>query len=103
MVCNNLLTCLDYNETFKIHTNASAFQLEAVIRQKVKHIPFYSRKLTDDQQRYTVAENKLLSIVETLKGIRYILFGQKLIIYTDNKNLTRIFLHRFSPIMENNT
>ena len=42
------------NETFKIHTNASAFQLGSVIIHKGKPIAFYSRKLTDDQQRYTL-------------------------------------------------
>ena len=34
--------------------DASAFQLGAVISQKGKPIAFYSTKLTDAQQRYTV-------------------------------------------------
>ena len=51
---DNLLTYPEFNETFKIHTNDSSFQLGAVLSQKVKPIAFYSRKLTDDQQRYTV-------------------------------------------------
>ena len=51
---NNLLTYPDFNETFKIHTDASVFQLGVVISQKGKPIAFYSRKLTDAQQRYTV-------------------------------------------------
>ena len=37
---DNLLTCPDFNETFKIHADASAFQLGAVIRQKGKTIAF---------------------------------------------------------------
>ena len=51
---DNLSTYPDFNETFKIHTNDSAFQLEKVIIQKYKPISLYSRKLTDPQQRYTV-------------------------------------------------
>ena len=51
---DTLLTYPDFNETFKIHTNASAFQLGVVIRQKGKPIAFYSIKLTGAQQRYTV-------------------------------------------------
>ena len=35
-----------------------------------------------------VPDEELLSIVETLKGFRTILLGQKLRIYTDCKNLT---------------
>ena len=78
----------DFNETFKIHTDASAFQLGEIISQKDKPIAFYSRKLTDSQQRYILTERELLSIVETLKKSIMILPGQILIIYTDHKNLT---------------
>ena len=45
-----LLNYLDFNEKFKIHTNASVFQLGAVISQKGGPITFYSKKLTDAQQ-----------------------------------------------------
>ena len=50
---NTLLAYPDFNETFKIHTNASRLQLGAVIGHKVKPIDFYIRKLTDSQKRYT--------------------------------------------------
>ena len=55
---------------------------------KFKPIAFYSRKLNYDQQRYTVTERELPSIVETLKYFRTIFIGQKLIIYTDHENIT---------------
>ena len=51
---DTLLTYPYFNETFKIHTNASPFQLGAVIIQKGKPIFFCSRKLTGYQQWYTV-------------------------------------------------
>ena len=54
---NILLTYPDINELFKIHTDASKFQLRVVIINKVKPIAFHSRKLTDDQKRYTVTES----------------------------------------------
>ena len=88
MAHDNLLTCPDFNETFKIHTNASKFQLGAVISHKGKSIAFYGRKLTDSQKRYTVTEKKLPNIAETLKEFRTILLGKKILIYTDHTNLT---------------
>ena len=109
---NTLLTYPDFNETFKIHINASAFQLGSVIIQKGKPIAFYSRKLTDAQQWYTVTEREQLSIIETLKDFRTILLGQKLRIYSDHKNLTcknfnthrvliwRIILKEYGPDIE---
>ena len=67
MASDSLLTYTDFNETFKIHTDASTLKLETVISQKGKPIAFYSRKLTDAQKRYTVTEIELPSILETLK------------------------------------
>ena len=64
---DTLLTYPDFNETFKTHTDAIALQLGAVIIQKFKLIAFYSRKLTDSQQMYTVTYKELLILVETLK------------------------------------
>ena len=51
---NTLLTYPYFNETFKIHTDDSMFQLGSVIHQKGKPIAFYGRKITGSQQWYTV-------------------------------------------------
>ena len=55
--------------------------------QENKPIAFYSRKFNKAQRRYTTGEQELLSIVETLKEFKNILFGQKLIVHTDHKNI----------------
>ena len=54
MARDTLLTHPYFNETFKIHTDASMFQLGALISRKGKSIAFYIRKLTNAQQRCTV-------------------------------------------------
>jgi hypothetical protein len=82
-----LLTFPNFNEPFHIYTDASKYQLGAVIMQNSKPIAFYSRKLNSAQQKYTTGEQELLSIVETLKEFRNILFGQRIVIHTDHKNI----------------
>ena len=77
-----------FNNIFYIQKDASEFQIVSVICQTGKPIAFYSCKLTKTQQRYTVPENELLSIVETLKEFCTIILGQQLKIYTYNINLT---------------
>ena len=46
-----LLAYPNFNETFKILTDARNFQLGEVISQKFKLISFYSIKLTDAQKK----------------------------------------------------
>ena len=83
-----MLAYPDFSKPFQIHTDASHYQLGAVISQNGKPIAFYSRKLNDAQTRYTTTERELLSIVETLKEYRNILMGHEIEVYTDHKNLT---------------
>ena len=82
-----LLTYPDWNEPFNIHTDASDFQLGAVISQKGQPIAFFIRKLNSAQLNYTTTEKRLLSIVECCKEFRNILFGYPLRVYSDHKNL----------------
>jgi RNase H-like domain found in reverse transcriptase/Reverse transcriptase (RNA-dependent DNA polymerase)/Integrase zinc binding domain len=104
-----MLAFPDFSLPFHINTDASHHQLGAVISQNGKPIAFYSRKLSPAQSRYTTTERELLSIVETLKEFRNILLGQKIIVYTDHKNLTyatyntervmrwRLLIEEFNP------
>ena len=85
--CETLLSFPDFNKEFHIYTDASDYQLGAVIMQDNQPLAFYSRKLNSAQKRYTTGEQELLSIVETLKEFRNILLGQKIIVHTDHKNI----------------
>jgi len=104
-----LLAYPNFNKPFQIHTDASHYQLGAVVSQEGKPIAFYSRKLNPAQTRYTTTERELLSIVETLKEYHNILLGQAIKVFTDHKNLVykhfntervmrwRVLLEEFRP------
>ena len=79
----------DYSQEFEIYTDASSKQLCAVITQGHRPMAFFSRKLTEMQQRYSVTEIELLVILETLKEFRGILCGQRTKVYTGHKNLIK--------------
>jgi hypothetical protein len=79
----------DFLKPFDIYTGASTKQLGAGITQDNRPIAFFSRKLSDAQSKYTVTKLELLAIVKTLKDFNGMLWGQRINVYTDHKNLTR--------------
>ena len=101
----------DHNIPFHVYTDASDLQLGSVIIQNNAPVAYFSRKLNSTQKNYSTIEKELLSIVETLKEYRTMLFGcRELNIYTDHKNLThnklssqkvirwRLFIEEYNPI-----
>jgi hypothetical protein len=65
----------DFSKPFEIYTDASSMQLGAVITQDNRPIAFFSRKLSETQQKYSVTEIVLLAIVEKLKEFKGMLWG----------------------------
>jgi RNase H-like domain found in reverse transcriptase len=76
------LSYLDHNKRFDIYCDASDLQLGAAILQEGMLVV-----LNSAQQNYTVGEKEILSIVETLKEFRTMLYGcPNIHVFTDHKN-----------------
>ncbi len=79
----------DFSKPLEIYMDASSTQLGAMITQENRPIAFFSRKLSETQQKYSVMEIELLAIAETLKDFKGMLWEQDIKVYTDHKNLKR--------------
>ena len=104
----------DFSQGFEIYTDSSKFQLGAVITQNNRLLAFFSHKLNTVPQKYSVTEQELLAIVETLKEFKGMLWGLTITVYTDHKNLMqdvlvlasdrvyhwRLLLEEYGPTIE---
>jgi transposase InsO family protein len=82
----------DINEPFHIYSDASDYQMGAVVTQLINNkrliIAYWSRTLSPAQTNYNTMEKELLAIVMCVKEYRNLLYGGVIIVYTDHRNLT---------------
>ena len=81
------LNYMNFNKIFEIHTDTSDRQLDEVISQNRKPLAFYSRKLSNIQRNYIKTKQELLNIFQTIETFMNILFGQRIKVFIDHKNL----------------
>jgi hypothetical protein len=81
-----------FSKVFEIYTDASSKQLGTVVTWDNRPIAFFSWKLSDAQHKYSVTKIELLALVQTLKEVKGMLWGQQIKVITDHKNLMSSWL-----------
>ncbi|KAG0441617.1 Retrovirus-related Pol polyprotein from transposon 17.6 [Dictyocoela muelleri] len=78
----------DLNNEFILRCDASDVGLGSVLMQDGKIVGLYSKKYSRQEANYTTIEKEFLAIINSLEHFKPLIFNSKVIIETDNKNLT---------------
>lgn len=101
-----LLHFPDFSKEFIVYTDASTVAVAGVVMQEdedergkclLKPLAFTSRVLKEHEKHYSIMELELLAIINTLVKNYYMLIGQKIRLYTDNKALTYLRRNEILP------
>jgi len=78
-----------------LFTDASDHSIRAVLQQRCqnawKPLPFYSKKLSPTETKYSAFDRELLAIYLAIKYFRHMVEARRFIIYTNHKPLTFAF------------
>lgn len=96
LVTAPILTCPDFQRTFYVQTDASAYGIGAVLTQRFedgeKVICYLSRSLTYQERKYSAVERELIAVIWSLEKLRHYLEGFHFKVITDCHSL--LWLHR---------
>ncbi|KAJ8723051.1 hypothetical protein PYW08_002963 [Mythimna loreyi] len=88
------------NVPLALMTDASNSCVGAVLQQEIgdqwKPLGYFSKQLSETQQKYSTYDRELLAIYLAIQYFRKMFEGKKLVIYTDHKPLTFAFSRKVS-------
>ena len=90
MVTLSVLALPDFQLPFETETDASGFELGAVLSQNKRLIAYFSQKLSETAREKSVYERELMAIVLAVEKWQHYLLGHRFVVYTDQKALRPI-------------
>lgn len=87
MSSSPLLDVPDFSEKFVVETDASQYDIGAVLMQKGHPLAFLSKSLSPKWQKLSVYEKELLAIISAVQKREQYLTGSHFVIKTDQKSL----------------
>lgn len=75
---------------FQVKCDASGIAFGTILSQEDKPVAYFSEKLNDAKQKYSLYDKEFYAIVQALKHWRHYLMPKKFVVYSNNHALQYI-------------
>ncbi|KRZ96753.1 Retrovirus-related Pol polyprotein from transposon 17.6 [Trichinella sp. T8] len=90
-IVNSVVIAIDDELPFTVETDASDYAIAATLSQLVKPVAFFSRVLSNSEQRHSSVEKEAYAIVEAIRKWRHYLLGHHFHVITDQRSVAFMF------------
>jgi hypothetical protein len=77
----------DFGKTFKVRCDASGLAIGTVLCQDNRSVAYFSEKLNDAKQNYSMYDKEFYAVIQALKKWRHYLIPKEFVLYNDNQAL----------------
>ena len=90
-ISNSVVLSIESTVPMVVETDASDHAIAATLNQSGRPVAFFSRALSNSEQRHSAVEKEAYAIVEALRKWRHYLLGNRFTIVTDQKSVAFMF------------
>ncbi|PKU87302.1 RNA-directed DNA polymerase [Dendrobium catenatum] len=85
-----VLTLPNFSKVFEVECDASQNGIGAVLSQEGHPVAYFSEKLNESRQKYSIYDKEFYAIVRALQYWSHYLLGQEFILFTDHQSLKHL-------------
>jgi hypothetical protein len=82
-----ILVLLDFGKTFQVICDASGIAIGAVLTQDNRLVAYFSEKLNDAKEKYSMYDKEFYVVIQALKKWRHLLIPKEFVLYSDYQAL----------------
>jgi hypothetical protein len=82
-----VLLLSDFQKKFQVKCDARGFAIGAVLSYEDKPIAYFSEKLNEAKEKYSMYDKEFYAIIQALKKWRHYLIPKEFVLYSDNHAL----------------
>ena len=91
MITASIMRLPDFSKIFEVVCDASGIGIGGVLAQEGHPIAYFSKKLNDSKQKYSIYDKKFYAVIQALRYWQHYLLPQEFVLFYDHEILKYIY------------